>query len=190
MFELDVFRGRISSSGFSGGDRLVIGDWGDSPLGEFTNIMWGKSDGSRVLMSPSELHADFVSGIYNFEEVRVVDIEVDRSRGGILVEAGKLRVSMAWGFSIPIPFPRPLWFTRMVENPLGKVIFGSKTYGITRDGRREWYSVRGIARMKSAEAVFNGENMGEMGSCHANSCFGFSEPPAWPSSVRLSAFIE
>lgn len=187
---MDVFKGRISSSGFSGGDRLVIGDWSESHLGAFTNIMWAKSDGSRVLISPSELQADFVSGIYNFEEVRIVDFRVDRSRRGVVVEAGGLLVSMKWGFSVPIPFPRPLWFTRLVENPLGRVIFGSETYGLTRDGRKEWYSVRGIARMKSAEAIFNGDSLGKMVSFHANSCFGFSEPPTWPSSVRLCAFIE
>ncbi len=58
---MDIFEGRISSSGFASGDRIVIGDWKKSPLGSFTNVMWAKPDGTRVLLSPSQKHADYVS---------------------------------------------------------------------------------------------------------------------------------
>jgi len=187
---LDIFKGRISSSGFSGGDRVVIGDWMTSPLGEFTNVMWAKPNGRRILLSPSEAHAEFVSEIYDFEEVRVVEIKVLRGRKKVSVKAGDLQVRMEWGFSLLLPFWRPLWFTRIIEGPIGRVVFGSKTYGRTKDGRKEWYSVRGIARLNGADAIFEGRNLGEMTNLQATACFGFSEPPARPSSVKLSAFIE
>ncbi|GIS41883.1 MAG: hypothetical protein Ct9H90mP14_3390 [Methanobacteriota archaeon] len=50
---MDIFEGRISSSGFASGDRIVIGDWKKSPLGAFTNVMGAQNpDGTRVLLSP------------------------------------------------------------------------------------------------------------------------------------------
>ena len=61
---MDVFVGRITSTGFSSGDRIVIGDWKKSHLGSFTNLMWAKEDGTRVLLSPSRKHAEFVSDLY------------------------------------------------------------------------------------------------------------------------------
>ena len=77
---MDIFRGRITSTGFSTGPGIVIGDWSESKLGNFTNIMWGKPDGTRVLLSPSAKHAEYVSRIYTFEEVRIVDFEVKRGK--------------------------------------------------------------------------------------------------------------
>ena len=85
---MDKFDGRISSSGFESGDRIVIGDWLNSPLGTFTNVMWAQPDGKRVLLSPSEEHAEYVSQLYNFEEVNVVEVNVKRHRRGIDVTAG------------------------------------------------------------------------------------------------------
>ena len=80
---MDVFVGRITSTGFSTGDRIVIGDWRESPLGSFTNIMWAKPDGSRILLSPSERHVEYVSKLYNFEEVKVTEITVQRRKRGM-----------------------------------------------------------------------------------------------------------
>jgi hypothetical protein len=75
---MDIFSGRITSSGFSSGDRIVIGDWKYSPFGSFTNIMWAKSDGVRVLLSPNKNLAEYVSSLYSFEEVKITPIEVNR----------------------------------------------------------------------------------------------------------------
>ena len=60
MVDLEIFAGRITSTGFSSGDRIVIGDWRDSPIGSFTNIMWAKPDGTRVLLSPSKEHLSLI----------------------------------------------------------------------------------------------------------------------------------
>ena len=91
---MDVFVGRITSTGFSTGDRIVIGDWKKSPLGSFTNVMWAKPDGSRVLLSPSERHAEYVSELYNFEDVKVTEIVVERGRKRVSIDGGGLAINI------------------------------------------------------------------------------------------------
>ena len=187
---MDVFSGRISSSGFSSGDRIVIGDWEDSPLGSFTNIMLARPDGSRVLISPSEKHAEYVSKLYNFEEVRILDLVVTRDKKSIQIEGTGLSVKMSWGVALAIPIWRPLWFIATVENLFAKILYGTKTYGLTKDGRREWYSIRSISRVSSTEAIFDGKNFGDSEEFEISACFGFSEPPRKPSSVSLKSYID
>ena len=116
---MDIFRGRITSTGFSTGHRIVIGDWSESILGDFTNVMWAKPDGTRVLLSPSAKHAEYVSKIYTFEEVRIVDFEVKRGKREIFVSADALSIRIRWGISLIIPLWRPLWFIASFEAFLG-----------------------------------------------------------------------
>ncbi|RJU87869.1 MAG: hypothetical protein DWB89_00790 [Candidatus Poseidoniales archaeon] len=187
---MDVFVGRITSTGFSTGDRIVIGDWRESPLGSFTNIMWAKPDGSRVLLSPSEMHAEYVSELYNFEDVRVTEITVERGKRGISINGGGLDIKIGWGIALPIPFWRPLWFIASFEALFSRILFGTRTHGITKNGRREWYSVRSLSRILKAEASFEGEDLGMKRDFEIDACFGFSEPPSIPASVTLKSYIE
>ena len=115
---MDIFDGRISSSGFSSGDRIVVGDWEKSPLGPFTNVMWAKPDGTRILLSPTQEYADYVSKLYNFEEVQVVPIDVNRQQRGIDIVAGPLNISFRWKRGIGIPFGRPRWLISTIEQSL------------------------------------------------------------------------
>ena len=187
---MEIFSGRITSTGFSSGDRIVIGDWHDSPIGSFTNIMWAKPDGTRVLLSPSEEHAKYVSELYNFESVEIADIAVERTRRGISIEGGGLSVVISWGIALPIPIWRPLWFTATIEAFFARVLFRTKTHGRTKNNRREWYSIRSISRVLNAEARFDGHELGGFESFTTNACFGFSEPPSMPASVSLKSYIE
>lgn len=187
---MDVFVGRITSTGFSSGDRIVIGDWKKSHLGSFTNLMWAKEDGTRVLLSPSRKHAEFVSGLYNFDEVMIVDVEVERGRGVVSVSAGDLSVKISWGVAFPLPLWRPLWFIASIEAFFGRLVFGTRTHGETRDGRREWYSVRSISRVIKAEAYIDGRSLGGKARFQTKAGFGFSEPPSIPASVYLKTYIE
>ena len=185
-----IFRGRITSSGFESGDSMVIGDWIESPLGPFTNIMWSKPDGSRVLLSPSSEHADFVSSLYDFDDVKITDIIVNRNGKKISIETDYLDVSMSWGMTFPLPFPRPLWFISSIENLFGKAIFGSSTYGMARDGSREWYSIRGISRVFHAEANTPDSKFGKFGKTSFSKPFGFSSPPKIPTSIIVNSHID
>ena len=90
----EIFKGRVISSGFQTGDMLVIGDWNDSPHGSFTNLMWAKPDGTRVLIAPSKELGDFVSSLYSFEEVIVSAMEIERTKNSIEVNCDLGRVFM------------------------------------------------------------------------------------------------
>ena len=186
----EVFRGRIFSSSFERGDRVVIGAWDDSPLGGFTNIMWADPNGNRTLISPSEKHAEYVSSLYSFEEIRIVPVDVKIDGKSISVKADDFSVYMSWGFRFPLPFPRPLWFISSVENFFAKTLFGTRTHGIANNGSEEWYSIRSISWLKGASAIVSGDNLGAMSSRTESSCFGFSEPPRRPAAVSLSSIIE
>ena len=187
---MDLFDGRISSCGFSSGNRIVIGDWKKSPLGPFTNVMWARPDGSRVLLSPSIEHANYVSELYNFEEVKIVEMRIKRSRKGLDIRTEEMSVRMTWGASFAIPIWRPLWFIASFEALFGRILFGTRTHGVTRNGRREWYSVRSLSRILKAEASFEGNDLGDSKEFEIDACFGFSEPPSMPASVTLKSYIE
>ena len=187
---MDIFDGRISSCGFSSGNRIVVGDWKKSPLGPFTNVMWAKPDGTRVLLSPSEEHADYVSALYNFEEVHVVPIDVNRQRRGIDIVADSLNVSFEWKRGIGIPFSRPKWIISTIEQWVASAVFGTKTHGLTCNGLREWYCIYNLSSINHAEASYDGEDLGVVSKFEVDACFGFSEPPKKPSSVRLRSMIE
>ena len=64
----------------------------------FTNIMWSKPDGKRVLLSPSQEHADFVSSLYSFDEVSITVFDTTREKRGIKVCTEQLSISVFWGF--------------------------------------------------------------------------------------------
>ena len=187
---MDSFEGRISSSGFASGDRIVIGDWKKSPLGSFTNIMWAKPDGTRVLLTPSQEHADYVSSLYNFEEVHIVSIEVKHLTRGMDIIAPPLNVSLRCNRRIGLPIPRPRWFISTVEQWVAKAIFGTSTHGMTCNGLREWYCIYSLSNIKHASASCDGVDLGDYSNFEINACFGFSEPPKKPSSVRLRSMIE
>ncbi|MEC9120366.1 MAG: hypothetical protein VYC33_03460 [Candidatus Thermoplasmatota archaeon] len=187
---MDIFEGRISSSGFASGDRIVIGDWKKSPLGAFTNVMWAKPDGTRVLLSPSQKHADYVSALYNFEEVHITRIEVIRQSNSIEIKAPPLDIKLNWGMEFGLQIPRPRWFISTVEQWFAKIFFGTSTHGLTCNGLREWYCIYSLSKIKHATAVCEGVDLGNPSNFEINACFGFSEPPKKPSSVRLRSIIE
>ena len=188
--KMNCFEGRISSTGFSSGDRVVVGDWYDSPLGAFTNVMWAKPDGTRVLLAPSEAHADYVSKLYNFEQIHVVQVDVKRQKRGLEITAPPLKVSLEWGWGFGLPFRRPRWFIATIEQWVASAIFGTKTHGLTCNGLREWYCVYSLSRIKRAKASCEGKDLGSVSKFEIDACFGFSEPPKQPSSVRLRSIIE
>ena len=187
---MDFFEGRISTAGFASGDRIVIGDWKESPLGSFTNVMWAKPEGTRVLLSPSQEHADYVSSLYNFEELHVVPVEVNRQARGISINAPPLNISLHWGMGVGLPIPRPRWFISTVEHWIAKTFFGTSTHGVTCNGLSEWYCIYSLSKINHASAYCDGEDLGNASNFEINACFGFSEPPKKPSSVSLRSIIE
>ena len=187
---MDIFKGRITSSSFSSGERIVIGDWVDSPLGSFTNIMWARADGKRILISPSPECASYVSNLYSFEEVIISPLNVKRKKKNIEIESKNLSIFIEWGWSFPIPFNRPRWFISNFEYFFANLFFGTKTHGKTKDNRKEWYMVRSISRVRHASAKYKGKSFGSIAKISSPINFGFSDPPKNPSSVRVTSMIE
>ena len=68
---LERFPGRILGAGSSSGLRLVVGDWWDSPLGDFTDVMVATPDDRRVLLAPDHRVAQYVAATYSLSLIHI-----------------------------------------------------------------------------------------------------------------------
>jgi hypothetical protein len=96
------FAGQIAGVGTSGGTRVVVGHWPDSPFGTFADVMVERPDGLRLLLAPTQQVAEFVSATYVFDEVRLTAVTITASREQWRVEAGPLRLVLAVGGRTPL----------------------------------------------------------------------------------------
>ncbi|CAN5458717.1 hypothetical protein BH10ACT3_BH10ACT3_23480 [soil metagenome] len=178
-------RGTITSSGFASGDRFVVGRWDRSPVGPTVDVMWARPDGTRVLLAPDERTAAFVTAVYQFDEVRVVDFDVEASADHLRVRAGTLRLDLRAGRTVLRLPARPLWFTRWVERPVAQVLMGVRTWGTSPTGVQEWYQAVSCRFLHAATATVDGEDLGAMAPLDPACRFGFSESTRRPSMVRV-----
>ena len=186
---MDVFKGRISSCAFTSGDRVVIGDWHESPLGRFTDIMWANKDGKRTLVAPNQDVADYVNSMYEFEETIIEDISINNSERQLSLNSATMNFELKWDKGWPIPFKRSLFFIATVELFFAKLFFGTKTHGTTNNQRKEWYAIDRVSKIKSASGRINGQDLGDM--TNMSPCkFGFSEAPKKPSSCEVRTHIQ
>lgn len=187
--ELIRIRGSISSAGFAGGNRFVVGHWERSPIGPFGDVMWGTPDGQRILLAGNQKVADFVTSIYNFDDVRIGDLQTESDGRVTTVEGLGLNLHLSGGIARVIPFSRPLSFTRFVERPLAKFLMGVETFGTSSRGVSEWYQAKQWRWVKSGTAVLDGNNLGELSNFSQPIEVGFSEPPTKPAIVSLQVAI-
>lgn len=183
-------RGHISSAGFAGGHRFVIGDWPESPIGAFGDIMWADPDGHRVLLAPSDRAADFITSIYDFDEVRVGPLETASDGRTTTARGHGLDIRLTGGLRRPIPVPRPLAVTRFVERPIARALMGVETFGTSPRGALEWYQTRGWRWVDGGHATLDGRDLGEPGPIAQPVGVGFSEPPPRPSIVSVRVTID
>jgi hypothetical protein len=184
-------RGVIASAGFATGDRVVVGHWTEGPLGPMTDLMWAAPNGQRTLVAPSKAVADFVSSVYVFDAVEIVDMEVEAAGGrGLSVRAGRRAIELRAGHGVRLPIPRPAWVTRFVEAPVARALLGVHTYGRSPTGVREWYQAAGYRRLVVARAMLDGTDLGRMAPIEPPCRFGFSEPPRRPSWVDVRPLLE
>ena len=186
---LDIFQGRITSSGFQTGDRIVVGAWNASPFGNFTDIMWAKPDGTRVLIAPTQEIADYVTAMYSFDEVILEEIVSKEEGRSLSVKCNSMDLQFSWKRGIAIPFKRSLLFIATVELFFAKLIFSTRTYGLTRNNRREWYAIDRVSNLSDASATIVGEDVGVMTPMHPPCKFGFSEAPKKPASCEVRTHI-
>ena len=187
--ELIRIRGSISSAGFAGGNRFVVGHWERSPIGPFGDVMWGTPDGQRILLAGNQKVADFVTSIYNFDDVRIGDLQTESDGRVTTVEGLGLNLHLSGGIARVIPFSRPLSFTRFVERPLAKFLMGVETFGTSSRGVSEWYQAKQWRWVKSGTAVLDGNDLGELSNFSQPIEVGFSEPPTKPAIVSLQVAI-
>lgn len=198
------FQGHIMGAAFSTGHRIVVGRWGESPLGGFCDIMWRQPDGTRVLLAPTEAVRDFVGRHYRFEDSHVVPVSVKRSADLIQVRAGELALDLRLmppgiaSLMLALQPQRLALDTRWISfvdatmRPLLAPLLvrdsDTRLHGMTRDGAREWYAIQGL-RKADAYAQASGLDLGPLGSCPP-ARFGFSEFPGGAAVVKVTALFD
>ena len=154
------------------------------------DVMWARPDGERVLLVDRPEAGRFISAVYGFDRVEVVEIggwlhqrSLRLSAGGVLLE---LRAGPGW--RLPFARLRVPAVTRWIEGPIARAVMGVRTYGRSpSSGVREWYRADEYRPVVSATASIDGRDLGALVpfAADAPARFGFSEPPRRPSMVRV-----
>ncbi|MEU8776883.1 hypothetical protein [Streptomyces sp. NPDC048606] len=196
--ERQVFDGWISALGTASGTRVVVGHWPGSPFGAFGDVMLERSDGGRLLLAPTAATARYIAGVYHFDEVRVVPVEV-RRRGPLWeVGAGPLRLGFRVGRRGPLGLAlravprtlarRPSW-AALADAP-ARLVTGVRTRGSSRPGCRQWYAALDLWPIVAAEASYEGVDLGALAPVLPPVRFGFASAPAAPALVRVVSTVE
>lgn len=182
--------GRISGVGFGDDEatrhRIVTGEWAESPIGPFVDIMWAAPDGTRTLVVADEAVGRFITAVYAFDEV-VVDPALTIGGGPTdqSIRGAGLAIDLRLGRAIPFP-PRPDWVTERIEAPIARRLLGVETFGVSPSGVEELYRARRLRRVRSATAALDGADLGALAPPRPAVRFGFSEPPPFPSVTEVS----
>jgi len=202
------FEGAIAGVGTAEGTRVVLGSWRRSPFGTgaagaFTDAMVERADGHRLLLAPTSEVAEYVSGVYRFDEVRVVDVRLTTPpvRTGAVweVSAGPLQLRLVVGRRTPLG-----WLLRAVPGPLAaspawatavdpvarRVLKGVSTRGSAGGGRREYYGARDVRSLTGARTTWDGQDLGPLAPVLPPVRFGFGSTPPAPSLVRVVSTVE
>lgn len=193
-----IFDGHIAGIGTASGLRAVVGLWQGSPFGPFADAMVELPSGRRILLAPTAEVADFIAAVYNFDEIRVVDIGVRHAGGALTLDAGDLQLSAALGARTALGMaarliPRPLavhpqWLQAI--SPLAaRLSPGTRTAGTAKGGRREFYGLTDLHRIDSASVHWNGVDAGALAAVRPAVGFGFSSVPAEPSLARVRTTV-
>lgn len=188
------FEGHIVGLGTTGGTRVVVGIWDQSPHGRFADAMVERADGHRILLAPDEWVADLVSTTYSFDDVRIVPVEV----AGWSITAGPLRARWNPGARVPVGYllrcvPRPIGhleaWARFCDPIARRVMPGVRTHGTAGNGRTEWYAASDAWRVTSAEVTWDGQDLGSLAPVDPPVRFGFASAPRTPTLSRVTSFI-
>ncbi|MDG9706660.1 hypothetical protein [Streptomyces sp. DH10] len=193
------FDGWIAGVGTSSGTRFVLGHWQRSPFGPFNDVMIERADGERLLLAPSQRTADFVSGTYSFDTVRVVPVEVSVADDTWTVAAGPLELRFTVGRRRPLGVllravpgalaARPAW-AALTNGPAHLLPTHVRTRGRTGARRREWYGVRDMRPVGAVSAAFEGLDLGVMAPVEPPVRFGFGSVPRKPTLTRVTTTVE
>ena len=186
---IETLRGSITSVGFASGHRFVIGDWRQSPIGPFADVMWARPDGKRVLLGEAGAAA-FVNSVYPFDEVQDEPVTTEHDGRSYSVRSGGLQLGMEIGLATLSLPPRPRWLTATVENWCARKLLDVRTYGTSPTGVVEWYRTRTARRVIAATASLDSTDLGELAPLDRPLGFGLTDPPRQPSHVRLRVDLQ
>ncbi len=194
-----IFDGHIAGIGTASGLRAVVGLWHGSPFGPFADAMVELPSGRRILLAPTAEVADFIAAVYNFDEIRVVDIGVQHAGGALTLDAGHLQLRAALGARTALGMaarliPRalavhPRWLQAI--SPLAaRLSPGVRTAGTAGGGRREYYGVTDLHRIDAATVSWDGIDAGALAAVRPAVGFGFSSVPPQPGIARVRTTVE
>ena len=166
--------------------------------------MWAQPEGTKVLLASSRAVGDFVGGVYEFDEVRVVQARARSSKDGIELEAGPLHLELQTGPQLRLFGLRPRFLRRSaawvrvedaVFRPLtGRFLIGGgsgvRLYGRSPSGVKEWYCIDAYRPVISARASLDVRDLGPLTPLEPPAHFGFSEFPPRPAVVDCAPLLE
>lgn len=191
------FHGRIAGAGSSSGVRLVIGRWHRSPLGSFSDVMLQQPDGRRILLAPTASVAEFVSGTYTFDEVRIAPVTVTGTATW-RIETDALRITLTIGprtwlgqalTLVPSVLAARPWWNSAIDPLARRLVTGVSTRGSAGGGRREYYGATGQRRITALSGRWERTDLGILTDVTPPVTFGFSSTPAAPSITELVTTI-
>ncbi|MDN0197629.1 hypothetical protein [Streptomyces sp. S.PNR 29] len=192
------FEGWIAGTGTSSGTRIVLGHWRRSPFGPFSDVMLERPGGQRMLLAPTPETAEFISGTYVFDTVRVVPVDVGVADGTWTVTAGPLDLRFTTGrrrlagyllCAVPGALARrPAW-SALTDRPARLLLPGVRTRGSAGAGRREWYGARDLRAIRAVSAFFEGADLGAAAPVEPPVRFGFGSVPRKPGVTRVSTTV-
>jgi hypothetical protein len=176
----------------------VLGHWLRSPFGAFGDVMLEEPGGKRLLLAPTKEIADYISGTYVFDAVRVVPVSVEVAEGTWTVTAGPLELRLVTGRrgllglllrAVPRALARrPVW-SALVDWPARVLLPGVRTRGSAGARRREWYGAQDLRPIRAVSAVLAGVDLGTTAPVEPPVRFGFGSVPAKPSLVRVTTTV-
>jgi hypothetical protein len=193
-----VFEGEICGVGTATGYRIVIGRWTSSPFGPFADVMVESDDGVRILLAPSDEIATYVSSTYEFDDVRIVEVQAQRAEGGLTCRAGPLDLSAVIGPRtglgrllrlVPARVASsPAWCSAI--DPIARVVLdGVRTRGSAGNDRREFYGATDQRAITGVRAAWAGSDLGDLTDVWPPVRFGFSSTPRRPCAVAVTTVI-
>lgn len=194
----DRFVGEILGVGTREGTRIVVGNWAVSPYGGFADVMVERADGRRILLAPNRTVAEYVAETYEFDEVRVVPVDVTRGEERLAVSAGPLsltarlgrRSAIGWTLHLlPDALTAKPWFSRVADPVARKVFPGVRTHGTAGAGRYEFYGAHDLHTVSSLVASWEGETLGALTPVEPAPRFGFASTPHRPGLTRLTTTV-
>jgi hypothetical protein len=152
--------------------------------------MWARPSGERVLLSPDRRSESLITAIYQFDRTERVRFDWVATEVRVEVRAGPVDVELSAGRGWRIPGPRPLWFTRFVEDPVAQLTMGVRTYGVSPTGVREWYQAEVWRPVVEARARLDRVDLGAWGRIDPPLGVGFTDPPERASIVTVRPVLD